>query len=137
MMGLITLAVVVLAVFGWSAPARAATTTVVTPISLVTLEGTGAGVVGNLRVRDQSGTQDDATKYVKLTPASGTRYDGYRRYVVPSGVPRASITALRVTANYLGPLKTRQRWIWTIYNWRTGLWVSLGDNTSVAGTGWT
>jgi hypothetical protein len=137
MTALVTLAVLVVGLLGWMSPALAATTTVVTPTSLVTLAGTGAGAVASLRVRDQSGTQDDATKYVQFTPASGTRYDGYRRYFVPAGVSLASITGLRVTANYLGPGKTRQRWMWSIYNWRTGLWVALGDNVSVAGSSWT
>ncbi|MBI1735843.1 MAG: endo alpha-1,4 polygalactosaminidase [Candidatus Rokubacteria bacterium] len=113
-------------------------TTALAPVSYTTVTGADGGQpVTSLRVRDQSDVQNDWAKYVELTPGGATRYEGYRRYVVPARITPSSITRLRVKANYLGALRTRQRWTWSIYNWRTRAWVVLGDNAKAADWRWT
>jgi len=118
-------------------PVQAATTTILLPSSYVTTSGSDGGQpVTNLHVQDQSGTQDDWNKYVEFTTPS-SNYAGYRRYYLPSGIDRQSITAIQITVNYKGPLKSYQTWTWKIYNWGNSSWVTLGDNTSAADWRWT
>jgi hypothetical protein len=130
--------VLVCSVMLTSYPVWADSTTLLLPSSYVTTSGSDGGQpVTNLHVKDQSGTQDDWNKYVEFqTPGSAT-YAGYRRYYLPFGINRQSITAIRITVNYKGPLKSYQTWTWKIYNWRTSSWVTLGDNTAAAEWRWT
>jgi len=118
-------------------PVQAATTTILLPSSYVTTSGSDGGQpVTNLHVQDQSGTQDDWNKYVEFTTPS-SNYAGYRRYYLPSGIDRQSITAIQITVNYKGPLKSYQTWTWKIYNWSTSSWVTLGDNAAASDWTWT
>ncbi len=115
-----------------AAPAAAATT-MLAPASLVTSAGTTGGgqPVGNLAVRDQSGTQDTWAKYVEF----GGTYSGYRGYTLPAGVTPSSVTAIQVSANYRGPATAQQTWTWSLYNWSTGAWTSVGTNASAPSWG--
>ena len=118
-------------------PVQAATTTTLLPESYVTTSGGDGGQpVTNLHVQDQSGTQDDWNKYVEFTTPS-SNYAGYRRYYLPSGIDLQSITAIQITVNYKGPLKSYQTWTWKIYNWSNSSWVTLGDNAAAAEWRWT
>lgn len=117
-------------------PALAATTSL-RPTSYTTTSGSSGGQpVSALAVQDQSGTQDDWEKYVEfLTP--GVSYTGARMYSVPAAIPLDSLSAIQVRANYRGPLKSTQRWIWSVYDWKAGAYVTIGDNSAAAGWEWT
>ncbi|MBI4518534.1 MAG: endo alpha-1,4 polygalactosaminidase [Deltaproteobacteria bacterium] len=107
------------------------------PASYTTTGGSDGGQpVGNLAVRDQSGTQNDFNKYVEFTTPAGVNYQGYRSYLLPSGVAASSIRVLLLTANFMGPAKVDQAWTWSIYNWTTGSWIRLGDNMRVRSWVW-
>ena len=106
------------------------------PQSMTHQSGGARGSLSSLAVRDQQGwDDDDPAKYVRFT-TPGVCYTGYRTYQLPAGVKTASVTALRVEANYLGPVKSRQAWRWALYNWVTNAWVAIGDNTSAPGWEW-
>lgn len=115
-----------------AAPALAATTTLA-PASITTSAGSiGSGqTVANLAVRDQSGTQDTWNKYVEFIGA----YDGYRSYALPGSVNPADVTAVEVSVNYRGPATAQQTWTWSLYNWTTSSWTSVGTNATAPAWG--
>ena len=113
-------------------PAFAATTALA-PASLTTSAGsTGGGqTVANLAVKDQSGTQNGWGKYVEF---SG-KYTGYRSYTLPASVNPSSVTGIAVSANYRGPSAAEQTWTWSLYNWSTGAWTTVGTNAGAPSWG--
>jgi hypothetical protein len=113
----------------------AATNTLLPNAYVTTSGGSGGQPVANLRVQDQSGTQDNWNKYVQFT-TPGVNYAGYRRYMLPAGISPASISGIQVRVNYKGPLKSTQTWSWKIYNWTTSAWVNLGDNAAAQSWKW-
>lgn len=131
-----------LALYAFHAQAYGASTATVTlhPTSYVTLSGTtGDQPASVLSVLDQSGTQNDWNTYVEFQPAAGASpsYQGYRTYALPPTIAPDSVQSLQLQANYLGATAARQRWTWHIYDWSTGAWVALGDNSAAADWSWT
>jgi chitodextrinase len=115
-----------------ASPALAATNTLA-PALLTTTAGTvGSGqTVSNLAVQDQSGTTDTWTKYVEF----GGAYVGYRTYTLPAAVAPSAVTAVQVSANYRGPATAQQSWTWSLYNWSTAAWTSVGTNSTAPSWG--
>ena len=106
------------------------------PASIVTLNGsTGAQPVSNLAVMDQTGTQDDPTKYVTF-PSSGTIYNGYCQYYLPTTIKPGTVSAMTMRVNYKGPASKTQIWMWSLFNWSTNKWVSIGTNVGVQANVW-
>lgn len=118
------------------APAVAADS-VLAPSSMVTTSGSvdASQTVRNLAVQDQSGTADNYAKYVELD-STPTPYSGYRQYTVPSSVAPASVTGIVVRANYRGPAAAQQTWTWSVYNWSTSTWTTVGSNAGAASWVW-
>ena len=115
----------------------AATTTTLLPTRYTTTSGSDGGQpVSNLHVQDQAGTQSDTNKFVALLTPSNKNYIGYRSYSLPTNLDPATISALQVKANYRGPAKSYQTWTWTIYNWSTQKWVTLGNNSGAQDGQW-
>jgi hypothetical protein len=109
----------------------------VAPMAIVTLKGaTGGQPVANLAVQDQSGADDDPSKYVTFTTPL-TIYKGYRRFLLPAGVIRSRVTGLSVKANYNGPASASQAWSWFLYNWSLKTWVKVGTNGAASPNVWT
>jgi len=105
------------------------------PVTIVNEIGTTIGGVALMRVKDQSGTADDPSKYVLFqTPAS--IYRGYRTYTIPATITPASIKSMQVSTNYKGPAKATQSWSWYLYDWLHSSWVLMGDNTGAAANVW-
>ncbi len=122
--------------FSAASPQALSSTAFLSPQSLTTLAGsTGGQPVGNLDVLDQTGTQDDPTRYVTFaTP--GTIYKGYRSYFLPAYISRSQVTGLAVSINYKGPLSTVQVWSWYLFNWSTNSWVRIGGNGAAKSFVW-
>jgi hypothetical protein len=139
---LATIAFLLVLVLAFALPAQqtsaASATVVLKPSSITTLSGgTGGQPVSALWIQDQSGTQDNSTKYVTFTTPS-VIYNGYRTFLLPVSVTPASVTSFRVTAHYKGPLKSSQLWSWYLYNWALKAYVKIGDNSSVSSSAsWT
>ena len=119
------------------ATSASAATTVISPSSITSTKGSVAsgGVVGNLAVKDQSGTQDNFAKYVEFDTVSAG-YAGYRQYQVPTSIAPSSVTAIQVDANYRGPSHSEQVWTWSLYNWSTSSWSTLGSNSGASSWTW-
>ncbi len=132
-------AVAYLMVVGFAAHAQ--TTTTLVPVSYSTTSGSSnAQPVGSsIDVLDESGTTNTWSKYVQFqSRTSGIAYAGTRNYNLPTSIAPGSITNIQVKVNYLGPLTSVQTLTWSIYNWSTNSWVSIGTNAGVQGwAGWT
>jgi hypothetical protein len=132
--------IVLLAACGTSQPqANLSGQAIVTlsPTSYVTSTGgSGGQSVTNLKVQDQSGSQNDFNKYVEFLTPGTAKYVGYRKYTVPASVNVSTISGIQIKANFLGPLVTDQKWTWRIYNWSTATWAVLGDNTGANWSAW-
>jgi len=112
----------------------AATTTKLVAASLVMNKGSKSSQpLSVLSVQDQSGTVDGWSKYIEFTPVS-TGLTANFIFNVPAGV---TPTALTVKTNYKGRRKGSQLWGWKLYNFTTGTWVTVGDNTPAASWTWT
>jgi len=110
------------------------------PGAYVTLQGTDGGQPASvLGVRDQSGTQNNWNKYVEFDTSAGASpsYMGYRTYTISTSIAPTSVQSLQVQANYLGGAAAYQRWTWHMYDWTTGNWVAIGDNSTAADWYWT
>lgn len=133
--GLLAVGIAAATVLLTAVPASALTTTI-SPSSITSTKGSVAsgGVVGNLTVKDQSGTQDNFNKYVEFDTVS-TGYAGYRQYQVPTSIAPSSVTGISVAANYRGPSNSEQAWTWSLYNFSTSAWTTIGTNSGA--TSWT
>lgn len=122
-----------------AAPASAtvvSTATILQPVSMIRNSGTNVGTITSLLAQDQSGTEDTPANYV-LFQTPSVVYKGYRTYTVPSSVSPATVTAIRIFANYKGPAKATQAWSWNLYDWVHAVWVKAGDNASARADVWT
>ena len=121
--------------------AYAQTTTTLVPVSYSTTSGgDNAQPVGSsIDLLDESGTTNTWSKYVQFqSRTAGVAYVGTRNYNLSTSVVPGNITNIQVKINYLGPLPSVQTLTWSIYNWSTGSWVSIGTNAGVQGwAGWT
>ena len=126
--------------FAISAQAAGSTATTLVPGSLTTTAGgTGGQPVSALDVMDQSGTANNWNNYVEFWGQSaGTAYAGYAGFTLPGSVTPSSITGLQVQVNYQGPATAAQIWTWSLYDWATSSWVSVGTNAGAPDWGaWT
>ncbi|MGV8969806.1 MAG: endo alpha-1,4 polygalactosaminidase [Microbacteriaceae bacterium] len=134
--GLLAIGIVTAVAIVGASPASAATATIA-PSSIVSTKGSIASgqSVSNLAVKDQSGTTDTFSKYVEFDTIS-TGYAGYRQYAVPGSVAPSSVTGISVAANYRGPTQSQQSWTWSLYNWTTSSWTTLGNNSGASSWVW-
>jgi hypothetical protein len=108
------------------------TLTTLEPTAIVDAVGDHTGAVASLAARDQSGTEDDPSRYVRFTGGDAP-YDGYRSYTLPDGIDPATITTMTVAANVRGPVTARNPWTWEIYDWTSAEWVRVGDQDHCGG----
>ena len=100
-----------------------------------TIGTTGSSSPQPLNTLDQSGRQNNWSKYVEFYPkAAGHATEC--TYPLPAGVILGRVTSIGVRVNYRGTQGSRQRWEWALQD-RTGNWVPVGDNSAVAGRQWT
>ena len=110
--------------------AHAASATVALTSLTTTAGSTGGQAASVMNVLDQSGTTSTWDKYVEFNGL----YAGYATYNLPASIGAASITQLQVRTNYRGPATATQTWRWSLYNWVTSTWSSVG--TQAAAPDW-
>jgi endo-alpha-1,4-polygalactosaminidase (GH114 family) len=108
------------------------TLTMLAPTALVDASGTHTGSVEALATRDQAGTADDPTGYVRFQGADGG-YAGYRSYTLPSTVDPSAVTTVTLAANYRGRVAAARPWTWGIYDWTHDAWIRLGTQDHCGG----
>ncbi|MGA2859858.1 MAG: endo alpha-1,4 polygalactosaminidase [Candidatus Sulfotelmatobacter sp.] len=111
------------------------TGTIVAPASITDQVGTHSGSVGALAVKDQTGTQNDPTKYVQFGTPPGSLYQGYLTFTLPTSVTPSQITTLTFIANVFGPSAGVDAFTWSIFNWTTNSYEILGNQNDCGGTG--
>jgi len=99
------------------------------PNSLTDLVGTHTGSVTALDTKDQTGTQNDPTKYVQFGVPSGQQYLGYQSFVVPTTISLSQVTSLQLMAN----VPPSDAFTWSIYNWSTASYETLGNQNNCGG----
>ncbi len=106
------------------------------PVSYTTQSGRAGGQkVASLALMDQSGLDDNPSRYVSFT-TPGVYYQGYRRYYLPGNIARGSVTSLRVKLNYKSLAPPSQTWTWFLYDWTTQQWVEIGNNSAALTNRW-
>jgi hypothetical protein len=110
------------------------TETIVAPVTITNQVGSYSGSINALATKDQIDTQKDATKYVRFGTPPGSSYQGYLTYSLPPTVNPAQITTLTFLANVLGPSASSDAFTWSIYNWTTSKYESLGNQNVCGGT---
>lgn len=105
------------------------------PVSYTLQSGNMVGDILALNVQDQTGTQNDSSKYVMFSTPSVIS-QGYFTYKFPSDILLTNMTRLQVKVNYKGPIPATQRWTWKLYDWKSGIWVQVGSNSGVTANVW-
>jgi hypothetical protein len=106
------------------------------PDSISTQSGNTQGQINAIRVKDQSAKADDPQKYVLFaTPQSA--YKGTQTFIIPKGVSSVSVSSMEFRVNYKGPVRSTQKWSWSIYDAKNDSWTLMGSNSNSKSTTWT
>jgi endo-alpha-1,4-polygalactosaminidase (GH114 family) len=108
------------------------TLTVLAPSSLEDVSGTHDGSVEVLATRDQAGTADDPSRYVRLRGGEAG-YVGSRTYTLPPEVAPSSVTTIILTANFRGPTAATKTWTWSVFDATHDAWLRLGTQDHCGG----
>jgi uncharacterized protein YkwD len=131
MMIFMLLALVIAAVLPVDTVQAAGTTLVRKPVIYKTNKGADDGKpVSVIKVRDQSRSADDPSKYV-LFSTPGTVYSGTQDFSLGNAYKPADVTDISYRVNFKGPAKSTQTWTWRLYDWNAKSWVKIGDNAGV------
>ena len=104
-----------------------------TPTALTSDFGTTNGSLPSLSLLQQTGADDDPAAYVSFqTP--NTVYMGTQSFLLPADARADLIASMLLQVNFKGA--SSQVWTWSIYNWRSGLWIELGDSIGTAPDQW-
>jgi hypothetical protein len=103
------------------------------PSSYVTTVGStgGQAVATSMDLLDESGTQNDWSKYVEFDGL----YAGYQVLTLPTSIAPSSVTNIQVEVNYQGPATSAQTWTWEIYDWIHATYVTVGTNAGASDWG--
>jgi hypothetical protein len=119
------------------AASRAAIAVSVAPASYLTERGGDGGEpVAQLAALDQSGTDDDPTRYVTFTTPAG-RYRGTRSFVLPPEAPAGALQAIALQVSFRTASPARTTWKWKIYDTRKRRFVKLGSSKGAPAGVWT
>jgi uncharacterized protein YkwD len=125
------LALALAAAFPVDAVMAASTTLYRKPVLYKTVAGSDNGnPVSVLKVRDQSGSADDPSKYV-LFSTPGTVYRGTQDFFLGGAYKPADVSGISLRVNFKGPARSTQAWTWKLFDWNASTWVKVGDNAGV------
>jgi hypothetical protein len=106
----------------------------IAPSSITAQQGSFSGSVSTLASKDQTGTQNDSTKYIQFGTPSGQQFSGYLSFIAPSGITPSQITSIQLMANVLAPQGTADSWDYSIFNWKTSAFEHLGNQNHCGGS---
>ena len=109
-------------------PVFSATTSsqVLTPLSLTTQAGSTSGSLSSLGTLDQSNSDDSPSAYLTFSTPS-VLYSGYSTYQLPLDISPNKISSLLLQVNFKGPDTASQVWTWSIFDWKSQLWIKVAD----------
>ena len=108
---------------------------ILSPISQTTQFGTTSGSLSSLSLLQQTGSGDVPAAYVSLqTP--NTVYFGYHSFRLPEDTRPDLISTMLLQLNFKGPTSVSQVWTWSVYDWNSGQWITLGDSIGAKPNEW-
>ncbi|MFT3893796.1 MAG: hypothetical protein QM730_19370 [Anaerolineales bacterium] len=110
-------------------PALSATSSsqILLPVGVTTQQGGTSGSLSSMGLLDQSNSDDTSSAYLSFTTPS-TVYIGYTSYQLPPDIKPNRISSILLQINFKGPAAPTQLWTWSIFNWRTQIWIPVGDS---------
>ena len=105
------------------------------PSNLLTKKGSASPQSLEVLARqDQQGSDDNSDSYIVFdTDERG--YLGIFRFNLPAA-PDKTVQQLIFLANYRGPEISAEKWEFELFNFKTGKWIHIADNRSVADGAW-
>ena len=107
----------------------------VAPDSLVTQIGSTTGSLASLSLLEQSGTIDNPAAYVTFQP-SGSVYSGYQTFHFAGDVTPSRISTMLLQVNFKASAAPAQNWSFSIYDWKTNLWINVGNTLGTTPGQW-
>lgn len=92
--------------------------------------------LSKLNTKDQSGQNDNWSKYIDFQPNS-QRYVGDIYYYLPDSVDKSDVVEIKVKTNYKGWGYSKQRWFWKLRNFSSNAWNTIGNNSFANAWVWT
>jgi hypothetical protein len=89
-----------------------------------------------LKVKDQTGGQNDPSKYIRFT-TPGVVHKSVHRFRLPDNINTAQISKLILDVNVRAPRPDAQLWTWSLYNWKQKKYVRVGTTRRVTANTWT
>jgi len=123
-------AIIVIPVFSATSSSQ-----VLAPLSLTTLGGATSGSLPALGLLEQSNTDDNPSTYLSFSTPS-VIYSGYTTYQLPLEILPNKISALLLQVNFKGPADSTQLWTWSVFNWKSQLWIKVGDTLGTQPNVW-
>ena len=109
------------------------TATILSPSSITDVVGSHTGSVDALATKDQTGKENNSSKYVQFGVPSGQTYQGYRSYYLPGSIDPKKITTITLISNVFGPSSQDDEFAWSIYDWSTSAFERLGNQNNCGG----
>jgi hypothetical protein len=105
------------------------------PDSLVTQNGSTSGVLSSLSLLEQIGADDDPSAYVSFQ-APDSVYLGYQTFHLPSDAIPSRVSTMLLQVNFKGTGSISQIWTFSIYDWNTKMWITIGDTIGIDTNQW-
>lgn len=101
------------------------TMTTLSPVSIADVRGSHDGDASALVTREEHGTQDDPSTYVRFH-GDGAGYAGRFTFSLPPSIDPATITTITMTANFRGPAAGANPWTFSILDPTADAWTTIG-----------
>ncbi|MFT3892404.1 MAG: DUF1906 domain-containing protein [Anaerolineales bacterium] len=108
---------------------------VLTPISLTSQLGTTSGSLSSLSLLNQTGAEDTPAAYISFQTGD-TGYSGYQSFLLPREAVVRTLSTVLLQINFKGPASSMQVYTWSIYNWKSNLWIEIGNTVGLETNQW-
>lgn len=104
--------------------------------AVVNQSGSTTGELSALHTLDQNGNNNDPDHYLVIAPSSRS-YTGYHIFQLPPAIRMDRISSILFQVNVKVPDNGTQVWTWSIYDWKTNMWLKVGDTIGTPTGEWT
>jgi hypothetical protein len=125
-LGIFTIILLLTALVATPALSATSSSQILSPVGSTTQQGATSGSLSSMGLLDQANSDDNPSAYLSfLTPS--TVYIGYTTYQLPVDINPARISSILLQINFKGADASTQLWTWSIFNWKTQMWIPIGD----------
>jgi len=129
--------VLLLLALGPGGSAQAASTMRIYPRAIQVLSGgVSSNKIGRLKVKDQTGEQNDPGKFI-LFSTPEVVHKSVHSFRLPDNINTMQISKLILDENVRAPGPEVQLWTWSLYNWKQKKYVRVGTTRLVIANTWT